>query len=165
MARRLLPLKSLLKPVAWKRKTTAFLSLLIVTCTLLPLTAPVRWTEESILRVLFPEQNPETPIYRDSSITTLDLSDFIKDAREAWPDASVAIVHAAAFEVAKGLLHHSEVQVGSLEDGTFTSWELAPWKAAKRIKHELAIEKTYMAHQGRYVFCISKAGMIESDQQ
>ena len=113
---------------------------------------PLRWTAKKIPREIFPEQNPERPVYDDTAQAPVDLATFVRDARGAWPKADVATVHAVTLEVATGLLLHADIEVGSMVDGKFVPWRLSPWTAAKRIREQIGGMSGFLSDPGRYVF-------------
>jgi hypothetical protein len=114
--------------------------------------APLRWTARKIHREIFPEQIPERPVYEETAKAPVDLATFVRDARRAWPKADVAVVHAAALDVATGLLMRSDMEVGSMVDGTFVPWRISPWQAAEKIHEEFDGMAGFMSEQNRYVF-------------
>lgn len=114
--------------------------------------APLRWTAGKIHREIYPEQNPERPVYDDTATAPVDLATFVRAARQAWPKADVSMVHAVAGEVATGLLMRPDIEVGSLVNGTFVVWDLAPWRAAEKIHEEMGGMPGFLAEPNRYVF-------------
>ena len=114
--------------------------------------APFRWTAKKIHRHLFPEQIPETPVYDVTATAPANLAVFVRDAQRAWPKAGVSTVHAAALEVATGLLLRSDIEVGSMVDGVFVSWRMSPWKASEKIRSEVGGMAGYLSDESRYVF-------------
>ena len=62
------------------------------------------------------------------------------------------MVHHAAIEVAVGLLHHSDIEVGSQVEGAFVPWRMPAWKAAEKIRNEISAASGFMTQEGRYVF-------------
>jgi hypothetical protein len=62
------------------------------------------------------------------------------------------VVHGATLDVARGLLMHPDIEVGSLVDGKFTPWALSPWAAAQKIHDEVAAMPGFLSDQNRYVF-------------
>jgi len=60
------------------------------------------------------------------------LAEFVAKSRLAWPQAEVGGVHEAAVDVAVGLLHHSDIEVGSTVGGVFVRWEISDWQAAEK---------------------------------
>ncbi len=76
----------------------------------------------------------------------------MRDARRAWPQADVVVVHGAALEVATGLLMHSDIEVGSMVDGTFVPWRMSPWNASEKIHEEIGGMAGFLSDQSRYVF-------------
>lgn len=114
--------------------------------------APLRWTAKKIHRESFPGQNPERPVYDDTAKAPVNLATFVQDARRAWPQADLPTVHAVTLEVATGLLMHPDIEVGSLESGTFVPWHLAPWQASARIHQEISGMTGFLSDPGRYVF-------------
>lgn len=114
--------------------------------------APLRWTAQKIHRGVFPEQNPERPVYDDTAKAPVNLATFVQDERKAWPQADLTTVHAVTLEVATGLLMHPDIEVGSMERGTFVPWRLAPWQAAARIHEEVGGMPGFLSDPSRYVF-------------
>jgi len=136
-----------------KKKLKVLLVTLLSTVALaLIFQAPLRWTAGKIHRELFPEQNPERPVYDDTAQAPVDLANFVKDARLAWPQANVTVVHGAALDVATGLLMHPDIEVGSVVNGTFVPWHMAPWQASARIHEEVGGMAGFLAEPSRYVF-------------
>ena len=103
-------------------------------------------------RSIFPEQNPERPIYDDTAMAPVDLATFVQKARIAWPKEDYGTVHHAAIEVAVGLLHHPDIEVGSRVGGTFVPWRMTAWSAAAKIRREMSASHGYLSEEGRYVF-------------
>jgi len=114
--------------------------------------APLRWSAGSMYRAVFPEQDPERPVYDDTAMAPVDLAAFVRQARVAWPQADYGTVHQAAIEVAAGLLHHPDIEIGSWAGGTFVPWRMTAWSAAAKIKRELSASHGYFSEEGRYVF-------------
>ena len=134
-------------------KMKALLATLLCTVALAAIfQAPLRWAARKIHREILPEQNPERSIYDDTANAAVNLANFVRDARRAWPKADVSVVHAAAMEVAIGLLLRSDIEVGSLVDGAFVPWRMSPWKAAERIHAEIGGMAGFLSDQSRYVF-------------
>lgn len=114
--------------------------------------APLRWSGASLYRSIFPEQDPERPVYDDTAIAPVDLATFVQKARLAWPKADYSTVQQAAVDVAVGLLHHPDIEVGSRAGGTFVPWRMASWSAAAKIRREMTASTGYLSEEGRYVF-------------
>lgn len=134
-------------------KMKALLAALLCTVALAAIfQTPLRWTAKKIHREIFPEQIPERPVYDDTAKAPVDLATFVRDARRAWPKADVSVVHAAALDVATGLLMRSDIEVGSIVDGKFVSWPMSPWKASKKIHEEMGGMSGFLSDQSRYVF-------------
>lgn len=114
--------------------------------------APLRWTAKKIQRDLSPELLPERPVYDDTAKAPVNLATFVRDARRAWPKADVAVIHAVTLEVATGLLMRPDIEVGSMVNGVFVPWDMAPWKASRRIHEEIGGMSGFMSDQSRYVF-------------
>ena len=114
--------------------------------------APLRWSAKKFQRELFPEQNPERPVYDGTAQAPVDLATFVRDARRAWPRADVAVVHAATLDVATGLLMRPDIEVGSMVDGRFMPWRVSAWQASKRIHEEIGGLSGFLSDQRRYVF-------------
>ena|SRR6478609_4274299 len=136
-----------------KTKMKALLAIPLCTVALAVIfQAPLRWTAGKVHREIYPEQNPERPVYDDTAKAPVDLATFVRDARRAWPKADVAVVHGVALEVATGLLMHSDIEVGSMVDGAFVPWRLSPWAAAGKIHEQMAGMPGFLSDQGHYVF-------------
>src|SRR6478736_9551506 len=117
-----------------KTKMKALLAIPLCTVALAVIfQAPLRWSAGKVHREIYPEQNPERPVYDDTARAPVDLATFVRDARRAWPKADVAVVHAATLEVATGLLMRPDIEVGSMVDGTFVPWRMSAWKASAKI--------------------------------
>lgn len=114
--------------------------------------APLRWHAAATYRSVFPEQNPERPVYDDTAQAPVDLAHFVQKARAAWPTADASRVQGAAVDVAKGLLHHSDIEVGSTVGGTFVPWRMSAWQAAEKIENEVEVATRFLVEEGRYVF-------------
>lgn len=114
--------------------------------------APLRWRVASTYRSVFPEQNPERPVYDDTAKSPVDLAQFVQKARVAWPKADAGMVHQAAVEVAVGLLHHSDIEVGSRVGGAFVPWRITAWNAAEKIRNEMSAANGFLTEEGQYVF-------------
>jgi hypothetical protein len=138
---------------AMKTKMKALLVTLLCLVALVAIfQAPLRWTALKIHREIFPEQVPERPVYDDTAKAPVDLANFVRDARRAWPKVAVSRVHAVALAVATGLLLRSDIEVGSMVDGKFVPWHLAPWNAAEKIRDEIGGMSGFLSDQGRYIF-------------
>jgi hypothetical protein len=114
--------------------------------------APFRWTAKKIQRAVYPEQILEGPVYAETARAPLDLATFVRDARRAWPQAGVRVVHGATVDVATGLLMHPDIEVGSIVNGAFVAWDLSRWRASAKIREELAGMSGFLAEPRRYVF-------------
>ena len=55
---------------------------------------------------------------------------------------SIASVRLFVSEVANGLLHRSDVEVGCVRGGHFSPWGVEPWEAADRIEKQLRGSQT-----------------------
>jgi hypothetical protein len=114
--------------------------------------APLRWTALKLHREIFPERNPERPVYDDTAKAPVNLATFVAGARRAWPHAGVAVVHGAALEVATGLLMRPDIEVGSIVGGTFVPWQTSPWRASARMREEMDGMTGFLSDETRYVF-------------
>ncbi len=114
--------------------------------------APLRWTARKIKRDMSPELLPERPVYDETAKAPVNLAIFVRDARRAWPKADVAMVHAVTLEVATGLLMRTDIEVGSMVNGVFVPWDMAPWKASEKMRDEIGGMSGFLADPNRYVF-------------
>ncbi len=112
----------------------------------------LQWLGVDLHRRLFPEQNPEGPVYADTANGPVALARIVRDARAAWPEQSVAVVHRAVLEVATGLLHRRDIEVGGFAGKPFVASPLKPWDASERIGAELGARKEWYDDGTRYVF-------------
>lgn len=136
-----------------KTKTKALLGALLGTVALAAIfQAPLRWSAGKFHREIFPEQIPERPVYDDTAKAPVDLASFVRDARQAWPKADVAVVHAVTLEVATGLLMRSDIEIGSMVDGKFVPWGMSPWQASDKIHQEIGGMAGFLSDPSRYVF-------------
>jgi len=107
---------------------------------------------EQIQRAILPERKPEGNVYDATAKGPVSLANFVRELRVAWPGENVATVHAAACELATGLLHHGDIEVGSLEGKTFVPWSMSRWEAARKIDTELKSMHDFLQDENRYVF-------------
>jgi hypothetical protein len=112
----------------------------------------VAWISFDIHRKLFPEQNAAGPTYDETAKGPVALASIVRQLHRGWPDEGVSVVHHAAREVATGLLHHDDIQVGNLVGGKFVPWRLTPWAAAEKIDTELKAMPDFLIDETRYVF-------------
>jgi hypothetical protein len=110
------------------------------------------WFGSHVQRKLFPEQNADGPTYDETAKAPVSLASGIGQLHAGWPGESVAVVHGAAVEVAAGLLHRGDIEVGSLEGGKFIPWSLTPWQAEEKIRTELMAMPGFLTDENRYVF-------------
>ena len=119
---------------------------------LLAVQGRIGWTADTVGRMVAPEQKPEGNTYEATAKGPVSLATFVTDARKSWPGESVATVHEAAGELAEGMLHQGDIEVGSLEGTKFVPWSMPPWKAARRIHTELGAMNDFLSDEGRIVF-------------
>ena len=112
----------------------------------------VGWLRVSVHRKMFPEQNAERPTYDDTAKGSVALANLIGQLRVGWPSEGVTVVHEAAREVASGLLHHDDIEVGDLDHGKFVPWAMKPWEAEERVRAELMATHDFFADPARIVF-------------
>ena len=110
------------------------------------------WLGAGIHRKIFPEQNAERSTYEETVKGPVALATMVSQLHIAWPGESVAVVHGAAFEVAAHLLHHSDIEVGDLENGKFVPWPVKPWAAEEKIRAELMAQPGFFANERHIVF-------------
>ena len=115
----------------------------------------LRWAgfqTEQARRLMHPERKPEVNVYTDTAKGPVSLANFVRELRVAWPGENLATVHAVASELATGLLHHSDIEVGSVDGGKFVPWPMPNWEAAQKIDAELKSMNGLFDDENRFVF-------------
>jgi len=114
------------------------------------------WAGHDVRRGMSLEQDPaetaNSGYYAATAKGPVALADVVRDFRGAWRDQGVEMIHAAACEVATGLLHHGDVEVGEFDGKQFVPWTLSPWAAAERISAEVMPMNDFLQDGRRYVF-------------
>ncbi|HTZ20746.1 MAG TPA: hypothetical protein VMC06_07680 [Opitutaceae bacterium] len=139
----------------------AFLALLILVGIGIVLVQPdwarsvrqyVAWISFDLRQKLFPEQNAAGPTYDETAKGPVALASVVSQLHRGWPDAGVSVVHGAAREIATGLLHHDDIEVGDLAGGKFVPWRMTPWAAAEKVDAELKSMPDFLTDETHYVF-------------
>ncbi len=112
----------------------------------------VGWLGFDLHRKLFPEQDAAGPTYDETAKGPLALAALVGQLRAAWPGESLAVVHGAACDVATGLLHHRDIEVGSLTGGKFVPWPMSRWAAEEKIRREVMAMPGLLTDETDYVF-------------
>jgi hypothetical protein len=113
----------------------------------------VEWLCADVRLKLFPWEDASRPIYSDPHLyPSMSLARFVRELRAAWPEQNVAVVHAAALELATALLHHTAIEAGSITDKKFSPSPRAGWNEVEAMRLELHAADTFFHDETPYVF-------------
>lgn len=110
------------------------------------------WLAFDVRQKIFLEQDAARPTYDDTAKGPISLAAGVRQLHAGWPGESVAVVHGAAQEVATALLHHDDIEVGTIVGGKFVPWQISRWAAEEKIRIELRSMREFLTDESRYVF-------------